>query len=141
MLTQHFSALLLCGLATASPLAVRQAATATAAAPGAGTTGTGSGVDMVAAIQAIMPSSGSCPAGNDECRTAKQAAPFLSKACADLSDGECAATLALIGLESAELKYKHNVNGGLPGQGTANMMSPTVSSLPARVVLCGEKND
>jgi hypothetical protein len=96
---------------------------------------------MVAAIQAIMPTSGSCPGGNDECRTAKQAAPFLSKACADLSDGECAATLALIGLESGDLKYKHNIGGGLPGQGTANMMSPTVSSLPAWVVLCPHMTD
>jgi hypothetical protein len=79
---------------------------------------------MAAAIQAIMPTSKSCAGAQfpDECRTAEQAAPFISKACADLSTGECAATIALMGLESVEMKFKHNVSPGRPGQGTANMM-------------------
>jgi len=129
MRAQYFSALLLGGLAAACPLAARQSATPavpapSAAATGTGSTGTGSKVDMAAAIKAIMPSSDSCAgaAFPDECRTADQAAPFISKACADLSEGECAATVALMGIESGELKFKHNVTPGEPGQGTANMM-------------------
>ncbi|KAK4154021.1 hypothetical protein C8A00DRAFT_43141 [Chaetomidium leptoderma] len=126
MRAQYFSALLLIGLASASPLGCRQAPTPTTSAPGAGATGSGSGsgVDMAAAVQAIMPSSGSCSGAQfpDECRTAEQAAPFISKACADLSDGECAATVALMGLESVDMRFKHNVSPGRPGQGTANMM-------------------
>jgi hypothetical protein len=83
---------------------------------------------MAAAIQAIMPTSKSCADAKfpDECRTAEQAAPFISKACADLSTGECAATIALMGLESVEMKFKHNVSPGRPGQGTANMMMADV---------------
>ncbi|KAK3301180.1 uncharacterized protein B0H64DRAFT_438278 [Chaetomium fimeti] len=139
MRAQHLSTLLFTTLAAASPLAVRQAATATAMAPGAGATpGSGSGgsgggsgggggggskVDA-AAIMAVMPQSSSCDGADfpDECRTAEQAAPFISKACADLSDGECAATVALMGLESVDMRFKHNVSPGRPGQGTANMM-------------------
>ena len=141
MRVQHFSALLLGGFATASPLAVRQAAPATTAGPCAGNTGTGSGtgtgtgtdVDMAAAIQAIMPTSKSCADAEfpDECRTAEQAAPFISEACADLSTGECAATIALMGLESVEMKFKHNVSPGRPGQGTANMMMADVGLVPS----------
>jgi hypothetical protein len=87
---------------------------------------------MAAAIQAIMPTSKSCADAKfpDECRTAEQAAPFISKACADLSTGECAATVALMGLESVEMKFKHNVSPGRPGQGTANMMMADVGLAP-----------
>lgn len=134
---QHLSALLLGGLATASPLAIRQAGTATRSGPctrstppaaGSGSeSGSGSGVDA-AAILAIIPGSNSCAGAQfpDECRTAEQAAPFISKACAELSKAECAATIALMGYESG-IKVKHNLTPGVPGQGTANMMSPTVS--------------
>ncbi|EAQ92508.1 hypothetical protein CHGG_00743 [Chaetomium globosum CBS 148.51] len=131
MRSQYFSALLLSTLAAACPLAHRQAATATAAAPGAtptpgsgsGGSGGGSKVDMAKAIAAVMPQSSSCDGADfpDECRTAEQAAPFISEACADLSDGECAATVALMGLESVDMRFKHNVSPGRPGQGTANM--------------------
>jgi hypothetical protein len=84
---------------------------------------------MAAAVRAIMPSSGSCAGAQfpDECRTADQAAPFIAKACESLSTAECAATVALMGLESVDMKFKHNVSPGRPGQGTANMMMPNVS--------------
>ncbi|KAL2144998.1 hypothetical protein VTI28DRAFT_8227 [Corynascus sepedonium] len=127
MRAQLFSALFLSGVASACPLVDRQSATPTTAASGPVATGkTGNGgtkVDMVAAIKAIMPKSQSCEGADfpDECRTAEQAAPFVSKACADLSDGECAATLSLMGYESEDFRYKHNL-GNNPGQGTANMM-------------------
>lgn len=87
---------------------------------------------MAAAVLAVMPTSSSCDEAEfpDECRTAEQAAPFISKACADLSPGECAATIALMGLESVEMKFKHNVSPGRPGQGTANMMMADVSFPP-----------
>ena len=133
MRLQHLSALLLGGLATASPLAIRQAGTATRSGPCARSTppaagsGSESGVDA-AAILAIIPGSNSCAGAQfpDECRTAEQAAPFISKACAELSKAECAATIALMGYESG-IKVKHNLTPGVPGQGTANMMSPAVS--------------
>ena len=146
---QHFSVLLLGGLAAACPLVPRQsstsaaavpAATSTAAAPAATATGTGSGSGSgsgsgpnvsAAALQAILTSSGSCSGAQfpDECRTAEQAAPFITKACANLNKAECAATIALMGYESGDLKFKHNVTPGVPGQGTSNMMQPNVSPL------------
>lgn len=143
---QLLSTLLLGGLASACPLAARQSGTATAAVPGASPTavtgsgsgsgtgsgsGSGSGVTVdAAALQAILPSSGSCAGADfpDECRTAEQAAPFVTKACAKLNKAECAATIALMGYESGDFKFKHNVTPGVPGQGTANMMSPTFVS-------------
>ncbi|KAK3906831.1 hypothetical protein C8A05DRAFT_29261 [Staphylotrichum tortipilum] len=139
MRAQHFSFLLLGSLASACPMAGRQAPTTTVAAPspsatpaGNGGTGAGTGgaagVNLAAAIQAIMPSSSSCSGASkpDECRTAEQAAPFISKACSDLAKAECAATIALMGLESGDMKYKRNLVNA--GQGTANMMSPTFIS-------------
>jgi hypothetical protein len=76
------------------------------------------------AIKDVMPNSTSCDgaAFPDECLTACQAAPFIKSSCESLSKAECAATVALMALESVELKYKHNVYPGRPGQGTANMM-------------------
>jgi len=145
MRAQHFSFLLLGGLASACPMAGRQAPTTTvAAAPtpsatpatgsggggGGSSSGGAAGVDLPAAIKAIMPSSNSCSGASfpDECRTAEQAAPFISKACSDLAKAECAATIALMGLESGDMKYKHNLVHA--GQGTANMMSPSVRNPP-----------
>ncbi|SPQ18920.1 85eea3a9-dd18-43f0-8a31-52928eb69e5c [Thermothielavioides terrestris] len=133
MRTQYLSVLLLSGLAAACPKGSRQTTT-TAAAPAATTTaaaaGAGSTFDMAAAVRAIMPSSGSCAGAQfpDECRTADQAAPFIAKACESLSTAECAATVALMGLESVDMKFKHNVSPGRPGQGTANMMMPNFVS-------------
>ena len=135
---QHFSVLLLGGLAVACPLVPRQSSTSTAAAPAATATGTGTGSGTgsgpnvsAAALQAILTSSGSCSGAQfpDECRTAEQAAPFITKACANLNKAECAATIALMGFESGDLKFKHNVTPGIPGQGTSNMMQPNVSPL------------
>ena len=132
MRTQYLSALLFSGLVTACPLAGRQQATATAVAPGAGASGApggGKGVDMAAAILAIMPKSSQCDPGQaqfpKDCRTAEQAAPFVEKAHAEFTPAETAAMLALMALESEEFKFKHNLVNA--GQGTANMMMPNVS--------------
>lgn len=84
-------------------------------------------VTAQAAIEAIMPESKECGAdATEECRTAKQAAPFLIDAMEGFSLGQIGAMLALIGVESVDLKYKHNVVPGTPGQGTSNMMMPKV---------------
>lgn len=80
-------------------------------------------------LQQIMPSSGTCanaPVAAD-CRTAAQAAPLLIKAMQDYqldTAGQIAAVLALIGVESGDMKYKHNVYPGRPGQGTSAMLMP-----------------
>ncbi|KAM7214681.1 hypothetical protein V8F06_009931 [Rhypophila decipiens] len=79
-------------------------------------------VTAQAALEAIMPKSTSCDGQLPECRTAAQAAPFLIKAMENLSLGQIAAMLALIGLESEDMRYKHNISPGRPGQGTSNMM-------------------
>ncbi|GAB1311162.1 hypothetical protein MFIFM68171_01372 [Madurella fahalii] len=136
MRAQYISVLLLSGLAAASPLKARQAPATTEAEPAsesgaaAGSSSSqgkgGGGGDMAKAILAIMPSSNTCDGAElpDDCRTAEQAAPFVAEACADFSDGETAAMLALMGLESVDFKFKHNRSNGNAGQGTANMMSP-----------------
>lgn len=111
MLTQFFLAVFLAGFsAAASPVPLAGRATS---------------VGAVAAIEAIIPTSDSCDGGLEECRTAMQAAPFLIKAFADFQFSEMAAMLALIGYESGNMKYKHNVFPGVAGQGTSNMMNPT----------------
>lgn len=113
MYTANLLIILLGGLATASPLQVRQQ--------------TNNNNTLIEAIKTIMPSSNSCagaPGPPDDCRTAEQAAPFIAKSSAGLGPGELAGTLALIGLESGDLKFKHNVSPGRPGQGTAGMLMP-----------------
>ncbi|KAK4229501.1 hypothetical protein QBC38DRAFT_471979 [Podospora fimiseda] len=129
------SALLLTGLAAASPLQNRQAAAVTStssvvatptpiACPSNSTTTVSISPEI---IQQIMPTSNSCdPAQSlpEDCRTAEQAAPFISKSSEGLTPAEIAGTLALMGLESADLKFKHNVFPGRPGQGTAGMLMP-----------------
>lgn len=82
-------------------------------------------------ILAIMPTSGSCASGSgafaSDCRTNVQAAPFLISAMAEYNintAGAIAAVLALVGVESADLKFKHNVSPGRPGQGTSAMLMP-----------------
>ncbi|KAK2068730.1 hypothetical protein P8C59_003358 [Phyllachora maydis] len=80
-----------------------------------------------AAIEAIMPTSTTCAPATAECRTAAQAAPFFAAAFARHGAGapaQQAAVLAWVGLESAELKYKHNVVPGRAGQGTSAMLMP-----------------
>ncbi|KAL1883833.1 hypothetical protein VTK73DRAFT_7621 [Phialemonium thermophilum] len=87
-------------------------------------------------IAQIMPSSNSCSGAQfpDECRTADQAAPFLIKAMVDHGvkyAGEIAGILALVGYESVDMKYKHNVVPGRPGQGTSNMQMVNYNRLYA----------
>ena len=82
-------------------------------------------------IAAIMPSSTSCASASgpyaSDCRTAAQAADPLIAAMQAYnltSAGQIAAVLALVGLESADLKFKHNVSPGRVGQGTSAMLMP-----------------
>ncbi len=79
-----------------------------------------------AIIAQIMPSSNTCAGAQfaDECRTADQAAPFLIAAMQQYgvyAPGEIAGVLSLVGYESVDMKFKHNVSPGRPGQGTSNM--------------------
>jgi hypothetical protein len=110
------AASLLLGSATAIPLASR-------------TTGN----SAVSILQAIMPSSTACPPSlAPDCSTATQAAPLLidaMQAYGVKTAGEIAGILALVGFESNQMQYRHNVAGGPdgkgnPGQGTSNMMMP-----------------
>jgi hypothetical protein len=127
--SQYLSVLLLAaGLASASPIrGVSARAEPEKAVKCRG--GNDNNANLAKAILAIMPKSNTCEGAKfpDECRTAEQAAPYIAKSYASFSKGELAAALALMGLESDDLKYKHNVYPGVPGQGTANMMSPSVS--------------
>jgi hypothetical protein len=87
--------------------------------------------DAATIIKTIMPKSATCPSSTDkfasDCRTADQAAPFLIAAMQKydlLSSAQIAAVLALVAVESAELRYKHNVYPGRAGQGTSAMLMP-----------------
>lgn len=82
-------------------------------------------------IAAIMPSSTSCASASgqyaSDCRTNVQAAqPLIDAMVAHnlTSAGQIAAVLALTGFESVDLRYKHNVSPGRPGQGTSAMLMP-----------------
>ena len=68
-------------------------------------------VTAQSAIGAIMPNSATCTNAQfpAECRTAKEAAPFLIKAMSGFSIGQIAAMLSLVGVESVDMKFKHNV--------------------------------
>jgi len=82
-------------------------------------------VKAISIIEQIMPNSTACKGQKvypNDCRTATQAAPYIIKSFEGATAGEMAAMLALMAIESAELKYKHNVEPGVPGQGTVNMM-------------------
>jgi hypothetical protein len=98
------------------------------AAPVASRTTGNSAADIIAVI---MPSSTACPTSLTQCSTATQAAPFLIEAMEAYgvnTAGEIAGVLALIGFESVQMQYRHNIGGnggnGNPGQGTSNMMMP-----------------
>ncbi|KAK0618604.1 hypothetical protein B0T17DRAFT_619176 [Bombardia bombarda] len=111
MRASHIFAVLFGGLAAAFPfVAIKRAGE----------------VDAQSAIEAIMPTSNTCSGAQfpDECRTAAQAASYIITSLTGYSYGQIAAMLALMGYESADMKYKHNVFPGTPGQGTANMMMP-----------------
>jgi hypothetical protein len=79
-------------------------------------------------LLAIMPTSSTCATispSTTECRTATQAAPFVSKAFTDYgitSTPEQAALLAIMAFESVEFKFNTN-QAGYVGQGTRNMQS------------------
>lgn len=75
-------------------------------------------------IKQIAPESASCAAGNDECRTAEQAAPHIFRALAKYginNTNQQAAVISLMAYESVNFAYKTNQSPGRPGQGTANM--------------------
>ncbi|KAK3945255.1 hypothetical protein QBC46DRAFT_371715 [Diplogelasinospora grovesii] len=115
---------------------------------GAPTTRRATNPNAQSAIEAIMPTSTTCAgaAFPDECRTAAQAAPFIIKAMTGFSLPEIAAMLANIGYESDEMKFKHNVSPGRPGQGTSNMMlakwvSPYAASIFGAGAIAGKSPD
>ncbi|KAI1326274.1 hypothetical protein F5Y16DRAFT_232763 [Xylariaceae sp. FL0255] len=75
-------------------------------------------------IGMIAPDSKTCAAGNSDCRTNVQAAPYLIAAMAQYGlkyPGQIAAVLSLTAYESDNYAYKHNISPGRPGQGTSNM--------------------
>ncbi|EJD47807.1 hypothetical protein AURDEDRAFT_144433 [Auricularia subglabra TFB-10046 SS5] len=85
-------------------------------------------------IEKIMPTSNTCEGALDECRTAEQAAPYFVTAMRQYNlhhPAQIAAVLALVGLESGDLKYKHNMWPGRPGQGTSAMFMPNYVKLYA----------
>ena len=87
-------------------------------------------------ILAVMPTSNSCTGAQfpDECRTADQAAPFIIQGFDKYgvrTYGEIAAIVSLMGVESDDLKFKHNISPGRPGQGTVNMQMVNFNTLYA----------
>ncbi|KZV93001.1 hypothetical protein EXIGLDRAFT_710010 [Exidia glandulosa HHB12029] len=83
-------------------------------------------------IEQVMPTSNTCDGALDECRTATQAAPYFESAMRQYAlthPAQIAAVLALVGLESGDLKYKHNIWPGRPGQGTSAMFMPNYVKL------------
>lgn len=89
-----------------------------------------------AIIAAIMPSSTSCDgaAYPADCATNVEAAPYFISAMQSYnitSSAQMAGVLALVAYESGELKYRHNVYPGTPGQGTSNMQSLAYNTLYA----------
>ncbi|KAJ9157611.1 hypothetical protein NKR23_g148 [Pleurostoma richardsiae] len=83
-------------------------------------------------IKAVMPTSDSCSGAQfpDECRTADQASQYIIDAMAKYklyTYGEIAAVLSLIGYESVDMKFKHNVSPGRAGQGTSNMQMSSLN--------------
>ncbi|OIW34381.1 hypothetical protein CONLIGDRAFT_675362 [Coniochaeta ligniaria NRRL 30616] len=82
-------------------------------------------------ILKIMPTSDSCTGATgahaSDCRTNVQAAPYLIASLLHYNltaPPQIAALLALIGYESSDLKYKHNISPGRAGQGTSAMLMP-----------------
>jgi hypothetical protein len=92
-------------------------------------------------IVAIMPKAKSCDGAPfpSECATASQAVGPLSQSFSKYqisNKGAQAAILALIALESGELKYNMPHSGNpAPGKGTRNMQSPNFNSKYANDVL------
>lgn len=88
-------------------------------------------------IGALMPKSLSC-AGADfpgECATNVDAAPFFIAGMLKYGvyhPAEIAGVLALVALESDQLRYRHNISPGRPGQGTSNMQLIDFNTLYAK---------
>lgn len=130
-------------IAVAAPTVAEQPATPSTTvvqAPAANSNIVGSGI-TVDMIRTIMPSAASCanapfPA---ECRTADQAAPLFAQSFTEYninSKAAQAAVLALVALESGELKYnKAHYGDVVAGKGTRNMQSPTFNQKYASDVL------
>ncbi|KAF4126249.1 hypothetical protein GMORB2_1495 [Geosmithia morbida] len=88
-------------------------------------------------IQQIAPASASCAAGNTECRTAKQAAPYIFQSFAKYgldSANQKAAVISLMAYESDNFVYKTNQYPGRPGQGTANMQMASFNLMYAKSI-------
>lgn len=80
-------------------------------------------LDAATIIEEIAPNAKSCDNSAD-CRTAKQAAPWIAQSMYEnkiFSINQMAAIISLMAFESSDFKYKHNISPGRPGQGTANM--------------------
>lgn len=79
----------------------------------------------VSIVEQIAPASKSCAdASNKECRTAKQAAPWIAEGMTRYGIyhvNEMAAVISLMAFESVNFEFKTNQVPGRPGQGTANM--------------------
>ncbi|KAL2687868.1 hypothetical protein Neosp_005437 [[Neocosmospora] mangrovei] len=88
-------------------------------------------------IEHLAPKSVKCDPKNDECRTAKQAAPFITQGFYDhgiYDVKEMAAVLSLMAFESGDFQYKRNAFPGRPGQGTANMQMAKFNLLYAQSI-------
>jgi hypothetical protein len=112
--TLVYAALALTG-ALAAPINCRQAPPAAS---------TGSNGLTAAQLLTVAPTSSSC-AETVECRTAEQAAPFISKSFTDYaitSKAEQAALIGIMAFESVEFKF-NTQQAGNPGQGTRNMQN------------------
>ncbi|KAI6778164.1 uncharacterized protein J7T54_002699 [Emericellopsis cladophorae] len=76
-------------------------------------------------VETIAPKSKECPPSMlPECRTAAEAAPYITRAFhryGIYNPNAMASVMALMALESGEFQYKRNAFPGRPGQGTANM--------------------
>ncbi|OQO04301.1 hypothetical protein B0A48_10912 [Cryoendolithus antarcticus] len=88
-------------------------------------------------IIAIAPSTASCAGSvaQSECRTAAQAAPWLTYSFSNFGHSAFstqAALLSLILYETANFTYSVNHYPGVPGQGTRNMQSPAFNLLYAK---------
>ncbi|KAL8790822.1 MAG: hypothetical protein Q9213_000446 [Squamulea squamosa] len=80
-------------------------------------------------LLAMAPKSNTCADAKfpAECKTAKEAAPFINasfKTYGITSNGEAAAIISLMAFESGDFKYNINHFPGRPGQGTRNMQMP-----------------
>ncbi|KJR82432.1 uncharacterized protein SPSK_03636 [Sporothrix schenckii 1099-18] len=84
-------------------------------------------------VGSVMPKSLSCANVDypDQCATNVQAAPYFISAMAKwgiTTAPEIAAVLALVAVESGELRYRHSEFPKVAGKGTSNMQSPAYNA-------------